>query len=114
MKKHYCRVIEEYKAAYPDPLKFSKGDILKIEKKESEWGDWIWCINKLGNGRWIPENYLEIREDYCEVLLDYEATELSVQVGDQLEIKKVESDWIWAINNEGKQGWVPLKCVEVL
>jgi len=113
MKKQYCRVIKEYKAAYPDPIRFTKGEILKIEKKESEWSGWVWCINEFGKGRWIPENYLEIYEDTCKVLQDYEATELTVKVGEKLEIEKIESEWVWATNKEGKQGWVPLKCIQI-
>jgi hypothetical protein len=114
MKKRYCRVIEDYRAAYPDPVTFTKGEILKIEKKQSEWDNWVWCINKLGKGRWIPKNYLEIYEDTCRILRDYEATELTVKIDDKLEVEKIESDWIWAINNQGKHGWVPLKCVQLI
>ncbi|MFX1411246.1 MAG: SH3 domain-containing protein [Promethearchaeota archaeon] len=114
MKRKYCRVIEEYKAAYPDPKSFAKGEILKFEKKESEWNGWVWCKNESGDGRWIPENYLKIYKESCRVLRNYEATELTVKVGEKLEIKKIESDWIWAINEEGKRGWVPLKCIQIL
>ena len=88
--------------------------VLKIEKKESEWSGWVWCINELGNGRWIPENYLKISEDSCRILRDYDSTELTVKVGDKLEIEKIESEWIWATNKKRKQGWVPLKNVKIM
>ena len=45
-------------------------------------------------------------------LCDYEATELSVSVGEELRMGKEESDWIWCTNQKGKSGWVPADHVE--
>ena len=114
MKEKYCRVIESYQTPFPNPIKISKGEILNIGKKESEWSGWIWCINGVGEMGWVPESYLEIYETNCKVLQDYDATELSVDVGQELIIKKEEAGWIWATNQQGKSGWVPLKNVQMI
>ena len=60
-------------------------------KKESEWSGWIWCINGTGEMGWVPESNLKILETTCKVLQDYDATELSVDVGQELTIKMESS-----------------------
>ena len=47
-------------------------------------------------------------------LCDYEATELSVSVGEELIMGKEESGWIWCTNQDGESGWVPAEHVERL
>ena len=47
------------------------------------------------------------------MLQDYEATELTVFIGDELVIEKEESGWVWVSNVEGKKGWIPLKIIKI-
>lgn len=114
MKGKAYRVIEDYNSDYTEPLVITKGEILTIGEKESEWLGWIWCTNKFGKSRWVPENYLEIHGKTCKAKQDYEATELSVKIGEILITEKEEADWIWAANERGKSGWVPLRNVKIL
>ncbi|MFX1479001.1 MAG: SH3 domain-containing protein [Promethearchaeota archaeon] len=114
MKITYCRVITEYRTHFLDPLKLRKNEMVQTEKKESEWQGWIWCITKNGKEGWVPKNYLEIQGKSARLLLDYDATELNVDVGEKLEIEKEESGWIWVTNEKNKQGWIPLENVEVV
>ena len=115
MSEKRCRVIEEYQSSDPDPLIITKGEILTFERKESEWAGWIWCINKSGKGGWVPENYLEVQENNCEALQDYNAVELTVIIGDEFMIDKEESGWYW-VHDEGtgREGWVPMKNVRIM
>ncbi len=114
MKKKYCKVIEDYKSTCSDPLIITQGEILIVEKRESEWPDWIWCRNKGGKEGWVPENYLEIYENSGKALQNYNATELSVKIGEGLMIEKEESGWIWSTNQQGKSGWVPLRNIHII
>ena len=114
MEKKRCRVIEEYKSPYTDPLIMNKGEILSIEEKETEWAGWIWCTNKMGESRWVPENYLEIDGNKAKINRDYNATELYVNVGEELIIQEEEAEWYWVINQQGKNGWVPIKNVKLI
>jgi len=109
-----CRVIADYESPFSDPLKLHEGDVVQIEEKESEWTGWIWCISKEGKQGWTPNNYLEIQGKNAKLLQDYDATELTVTIGEELIIGKQESGWIWVSNKEGKKGWVPLKNVKLL
>ena len=113
MTRKSYRVIEDYDSDYTKPLVIAKGEILSIGEKESDWSGWIWCTNKFGKSRWVPENYLEIHGSTCKAKQDYEATELCVKIGERLIAEKEEADWIWATNERGKSGWVPLRCVKI-
>lgn len=102
-----CRVISAYRAAYPDPLVIHAGEVLAVGEKESEWSGWIWCTNRSGKSRWVPEVYVDRKGDTCVALCDYDATELSVRVGEELVAGQEAAGWLWCTNREGQRGWVP-------
>lgn len=114
MKEKKCRVMEDYNSPYTEPLLITKGEILSIGEKESEWSGWIWCTNKEGKSRWVPENYLEIDGNTGKANQDYNATELTVSIGEELIIEEEEADWFWVTNQQGKSGWVPIKNVQII
>ncbi|MFX1375161.1 MAG: SH3 domain-containing protein [Promethearchaeota archaeon] len=114
MKFKYCKVIAEYRSPFPDPVKLQEHERVQIIKKESEWPGWVWCISKNGKEGWVPKSYLEIHGKSAILLQDYDATELTVAVGEELIIENQESGWIWGSNKEGKKGWVPLKNVKII
>ena len=111
-KQRVCRVILDYQSPYTDPLIFLAGEGLVIGKEKSEWDGWVWCTNKNEESRWVPEAYVERKGKVGVMHCDYEATELSVSVGEELVMDKEESDWIWCTNQSGQSGWVPADHVE--
>jgi uncharacterized protein YgiM (DUF1202 family) len=102
-----CSVVAAYESAYTEPLVFSAGEAVAVSEKESEWSGWLWCTNRAGKSRWVPEKYVKRTGAACVLLCDYEATELSVSVGEALTMEKEESGWIWCTNQAGQSGWVP-------
>ena len=108
-----CRVIAAYQSPYTDPVAFSAGEELAIAEKACEWPGWVWCTKRDGNSRWVPEAYVERRDDTGVMRRDYEATELSVSVGEELVMgEEEESEWVWCTNRGGRSGWVPLDNIE--
>jgi len=114
MNSNRCVVIEKHQASDKYPLIITKGETLKFERKETEWDGWIWCINNDGKGGWVPETYLELQEEVCDVLQNYNAIELTVNIGEEFMIEEEESDWFWLNNEKGKEGWVPKKNVRII
>lgn len=108
-----CKVIKSYASAYPDPIKVKKGETLKIGKKESDWSGWTWCTDQNGKSGWLPDSYIKKDGSICTVLCDYEATELTVNIGESLVVEKEESGWFWCRNKEGLRGWVPSENVRL-
>ena len=111
-KRQIGRVISAYQSAYPDPLVIRAGEEVTIEEKESEWRSWVWCTSRSGKSGWIPERYVERKREKSIVLHDYEGTELTVNVGEELTVGREESGWIWCTNRKGQSGWVPADHVE--
>jgi len=115
MKVIKCQVISDYKSAFSDPLIIVKDEILTISVKESEWKEWLWCINQFGKGGWVPEKYIErLNDKKCKALRDYDATELTVEIGEEIIISNEVSGWAWVTNKKGKSGWVPLENIQII
>jgi hypothetical protein len=107
------RVICDYQTPYGDPLIVGAGEQLTISERASEWTGWIWCTNREGRSRWVPEKYVERSGNTCVALRDYDATELTVSLGDTLIISNQEAGWLWCTNEKGQRGWVPADRVEI-
>jgi hypothetical protein len=101
------KVIEDYQSAYPDPLKLSKGDRIKVEFRECEWPGWLWATGPSGISGWIPAAYLSVTGDTGELLRDYDATELDARAGDWVRILERESGWVFCRKSNDTEGWLP-------
>ncbi len=108
------RVTRDYEAAYSDPLILAKGQSVLIQERESEWPDWRWCTAPSGRTGWVPKSYVIRDKGAWKAARNYDATELSVSKGQVLSAQFQESDWIWTIDEQGREGWVPLNHVEPL
>jgi len=107
-----AKVIRSYKSAYPNPLIINAGQNLRIEKRESEWPGWTWCLDNNGKAGWVPSAYLSINGLTAKALVEYNANELTVETGDELEFIKEESGWAWCQDRNNNLGWVPISCIE--
>jgi uncharacterized protein YgiM (DUF1202 family) len=59
-------------------------------------------------------SYIDRKGDVAVALQDYDATELTVQVGQELEISDEEAGWYWCTDSEGESGWIPADHVELI
>ncbi len=109
-----CKVTIDYVSAFSDPVKLRDGEELRLSRKETVWDGWGWCTTKEGKSGWIPESFVDMTGNNGKANRDYDATELTVRVGDELEILEEESGWAWCRNSSGLFGWVPLDNIEVL
>lgn len=101
------RVVTGYRSAYPEPFVVPAGEVLTCGDRESEWPGWIWCTNREGESRWVPEAYLQRQGEQHLALCDYDAAELTVQSGQDLVATEEAGGWHWCTNQEGQSGWVP-------
>jgi hypothetical protein len=108
-------VIEEYKAAYPNPIKVMSGDELVLGKMDLENPGWAWCTSvpdkKSG---WMPVEYISILGERQYALCDYDAKELTVSKGEELAFIKSVKGWIFCEKKNGEMGWVPEDKVELI
>ena len=106
------RVIAEYQSPYPDPIIFHEGEKVTIGKEftdDPDWKDWVWCEGQNNNDAWVPKQYLKVEADQGEFITDYNALELSVGVGETLNIYEIVNGFGMAEKPNGERGWVPLK-----
>lgn len=108
----YFRVVEPYNSPYPTPIIFHAGEkvIIRREFKEDpEWKDWVWCEGQRGNQAWAPKQYLDMDRDRGVFLTEYNALELSVEVGEMLRVHEIVNGFAMAEKLDGRLGWVPLR-----
>lgn len=102
-----AHVVQDWQVVYPDPLTLSAGEEVTLGRRDTEWLGWIWCVNRAGQGGWVPEQYVEIRDDRCVARQAYTAAELAVKAGESVMIGQRINDWAWCTNANGESGWVP-------
>jgi hypothetical protein len=101
-------VTRAHQGGQGDPIRFGAGEILRWERRATEWEGWLWCTDAKGVMGWVPETYVaRIDAVTCRTLCDYDATELTVAPGDVLDVKFAESGWVWCETADGRKGWVP-------
>jgi hypothetical protein len=92
----------------PHPIRFGIGEILRWERRATEWEGWLWCTDSKGVSGWVPEKYVELIDSTnCQTLRQYDATELAVKQGDSVNVQFAESGWVWCTTSDGREGWVP-------
>ena len=109
------RVIANYQSPYPAPIVFNKGESVIIGKEftdDPDWKDWIWCEGEHDNQAWVPKQYLEIEENTGKFTTDYNAQELSVEVGETVKVYETINGFGMAEKSNGERGWVPLKNLQ--
>lgn len=108
------RVIKQHQGEISTPLTIEKNDIIEGEIRKTNWDGWLWCRNANGVFGWVPEPYLkQLPEDgKYMVIQDYNAFELSVDIGQELLILDKVSSWAWVRTIDHREGWVPLENLE--
>jgi hypothetical protein len=116
MKPEKYRVIKEYKSPYPHPIVFQKGEKVKVGqefKEDPDWKNWIWCKGDNNRKAWVPKQYIKIDGTNGIFNKDYNAMELSIQIGEELVIYEIVNGFGMSEKANGIRGWVPMKNLEI-
>ena len=101
--------------AIPDrsPIQLQVGDLVEIEKRDTEWPAFDFVTTRTGQG-WVPVRNLSAPEGHALCRIPYDTTELPTSVGDTLEVLEEDflGGWLWCRSQAGKEGWVPMNTVE--
>lgn len=114
-KSKRYHVIAPYRSPYPEPIIFHRGELVALGDEftdDPDWKDWVWCRGENDNQAWCPKQYLRIEGEHGEFLRDYNALELSVEMGEELIITETIGGFGMAEKPNGERGWVPLKKLE--
>ena len=111
------RCIKEYRSPYPDSIAFIKGERVLIGEEyegDPDWIDWIRCQAPDRREAWIPKSYLVINGDEGSLVRDHDALELSLSIGDVVEISEIVKGFGLAEKNDGRRGWAPMNHLEAI
>lgn len=116
VKPMVAMVTESYERTYKNPIKLKTGDSLKIEKRETnpDWFGWVYGVDNRGIGGWVSEKYLNESRQTAIALQDYDGTELTATIGEQLKVYYEECGWCWSRNKVGVKGWIPKKNLQLM
>ena len=109
------RVSQPHRPDDGEPLVAQAGERFHFEHRQTEWPGWIWCTNDAGAAGWAPESWIapeDVDAGSCIFRRDYDATELSVDVGETLMVEIEESGWAHVTDSRARRGWVPLRNLE--
>lgn len=100
--------IKTWTPVYKNPLLLYKGERVKVGREDDEWKGWIWCITKNNSG-WVPKQIIKfITETEGEILENYSAEELEVDLNEKISAIKETNGWILGRHERtGKEGWLP-------
>jgi uncharacterized protein YgiM (DUF1202 family) len=109
----HVRVAAPYVSSVTDPVRFSEGEPVGVGRRDQQWTSYVWGTDEAGRSGWVPDAYLKkTGPDEAVALRDYDATELTVARGEQLEVLDEEGGWLLCRPAAGLTGWVPSDHLE--
>jgi len=117
-------VKENHRTEYPNPIILKQGEKVIVGKTSEEtvgetpydenWTGWILCtkLDKSNDG-WVPEQIIQIENDFGIITEDYSAKELDIDKGVVVEGIKELNGWLLSENkNTNEIGWIPMDKLE--
>lgn len=110
------RVMAKVAHEIPDrpPLRLSVGQRVDVGDRDTEWPEFVFVTAPEGSG-WVPARHLSEPSGSAVVRTEYDTTELPTDVGEALDVlaEDLASGWLWCRSREGREGWVPLRTLDV-
>jgi hypothetical protein len=109
------RVVESHVTSYSDTVHFRIGDVLGVGHHNQQWKSYVWCMDQGGHAGWVPDFYIEMTAEHEAIALrDYDATELTVGRGEELDVLDEAGGWLLCRTSNGLEGWIPATCVTAI
>lgn len=103
-----------YQQPYPDPIRVSAGERVSPEfAKTTDLPGWAWCTDERGRGGWTPAQWLRQVGDGWLITHDFNAIELTVDVGTMVTVHAQIAGFCWLTTQDGRTGWVPSTHVRI-
>ncbi len=101
--------VADYQQCYPDPIRVDAGERLIVTQREDLWDGhrWVWAVDPDSREGWVPDNLPVLQGQQFVAAYAYNAIELNARVGEKFQCAKSTHGWIWCVNQNGDQGWLP-------
>jgi hypothetical protein len=101
-------VTADYEVIDRAPLTLAEGDAVRLGPPDSDWPGWVWVTAINGRGSYVPEDHLTaVGDGSAHVTTAFQARDLSVCKGDQIESLREVKGWHWSRDQRGNEGWLP-------
>lgn len=95
------------------PIRLAIGDSVVAGERATQWPEFVFVTGEAGEG-WVPARHLSGDSGTVAVETEYDTTELSVSVGQEVTVLERDdlSGWWWCRADDGRTGWVPVLALE--
>lgn len=101
-------VVRSHAASHSDPISLEPGDRVAVGRRSEEWPAFMWCAGPDGREGWVPDTVLSPAGPHLATAVrTYEARELTVEAGEQVEVVEAVGGWSWCLTDGGSSGWLP-------
>ena len=101
----------DYQVIDRNALALAVGDQVKVGRPDAGWEGWVWVSVEDGRGTYVPRDILEDADAspgaLTAVLSEFQAKDLSVTKGEEVETLKEVQGWLWCRNAKQDEGWLP-------
>ena len=112
MKRPLYRVAREHTASFTYAMVASEGDVVSVGREDSEMPGWFWCKDSKSVEMWVPSTHLRIDETKGVFNQPYNSIELTVEVGDVVQLLGETLGWAECLDGKWRYGWVPSDKLE--
>ncbi|MGA7537493.1 MAG: SH3 domain-containing protein [Steroidobacteraceae bacterium] len=108
-------VIQSYQSPYENPISVAAGEsVMPDFARRTRIDGWVWCTAGDGRSGWTPHEWLVESGGKWHLSHAFNAIELTVSLGEILDLSCEESGFFWAKKQNGEAGWVPSENVSIL
>ena len=108
-----ARLRRDYHSQYPEPVRFLRGELIEVGRRDSEWPEFLWATDAAGRSGWVHQRYLYAEHGRARAVRDYSARELDAQAQAVVRLLEEAGGWWWCENEQGEQGWLPARDLEI-
>ena len=112
MKRPLYRVAREHKASFTYAMVASEGDVVSVVREDPEMPGWFWCRDSKSVEMWVPSTHMKIDGAKGVFTQPYNSIELTVGVGDVIQLLGEVLGWAECLNVKWCYGWVPSNKLE--
>jgi hypothetical protein len=106
------RVVESRPRDHVRNLSVRVGDMVGVGHRNQQFPEMLWCTPERGYSGWMAETYLEYTSPTEAVVKkDYDASQLTVFEGEELEVLDIIGEWLLCRNERDITGWVPRRVL---